>query len=312
VCLCAATMRGWFVLSSAVPCLLSAYAALAHPAESQAHPGLFAPSELATLAPTPDKASPFLGQAFAPPRVTLERPGPPPLAGQGALAGKTVYLSPGHGFTYTANGWSTLRATKHEIIEDLVSAETIAQFLIPELRNMGAYVVSVRETDFQERLVIVDDAEATIDGALSEIEQSDVGWGPVALPIASNGVNPFGAGSARRFSASASDLGGLRYAAEIPETGYYNVYVSYRQGADHAPDAHYVVAHAGGRSSFRVDQRRHGSTWVLLGRFWFEQGAPPERASVELRGDSSAVGSVLSADAVRFGGGVGSIAHGGS
>ena len=31
-------------------------------------------------------------------------------------------------------------------------------------------------------------------------------------------------------------------------------------------DAHFVVKHAGGESHFRINQRRHGGTWVLLGR----------------------------------------------
>ena len=58
---------------------------------------------------------------------------------QGALAGKVIYLSPGHGFTWetgvTPNSWMTQRGTTNEIVEDLVSTETVNQFLVPMLLN---------------------------------------------------------------------------------------------------------------------------------------------------------------------------------
>src|SRR5688500_4717330 len=42
---------------------------------------------------------------------------------QGALTGKTVYLSAGHGWTWVASlaSWRTQRGTTHGIVEDLVS-----------------------------------------------------------------------------------------------------------------------------------------------------------------------------------------------
>jgi hypothetical protein len=66
------------------------------------------------------------------------------------------------------------------------------------------------------------------------------------------------------------------------------------------------VKHAGGESHFRVNQRRHGGTWVLLGRFYFKAGRHPEAASVVAMNDT-AEGGTVSLDAVRFGGGRGLI-----
>ena len=59
--------------------------------------------------------------------------------GVGALAGKVVYLSPGHGFTWSPvdNGWRTQRPNTNSIVEDLVSIETVSQFLMPMLMNAG-------------------------------------------------------------------------------------------------------------------------------------------------------------------------------
>src|SRR5262249_29713924 len=94
----------------------------------------------------------------------------------------------------------------------------------------------------------------------------------------------------------------------LPEAGFYNVYVSYtRSGTNRASDAHYIVRHTGGVTEFRVNQERHGWTWVLLGRFHFEAGSHPAGGSVELADDSAELGQTVSADAVRFGGGMGDI-----
>jgi MYXO-CTERM domain-containing protein len=224
------------------------------------------------------------------------------LGGQGALAGKTVYLSAGHGFVWVAGGWHTQRGNTNGIVEDLVSIEAVNQYLIPYLHAMGAYVVTVREADVRAERVIVDDEQATIEGAPTE-GPADVGWGEVALPIVSDATAPFGSGGARTLVSAAASTGSLVYAPEIPATGYYQVYVSYVQGQDRAPDAHWVVHHSGGQTEFRLDQRRHGSTWVLLGEFHFEAGAVIEEASVRVYDDSASPGALVSADAVRLGGG---------
>lgn len=229
--------------------------------------------------------------------------------GQGALAGKTVYLSPGHGFTVTQFGWRTQRGNTNGIVEDLVSAEAVHQFLLRYLLKAGARVVSVREQDLTERMVIVDDADADAyfeagpAGRFFAAPQAGFGrYGDKLL----DQVAPFGLGKSRLLSASAGRAdASARYVPAVPERGEYNVYVSYAQGPNRAADAHYVVHHPGGDTHFRVDQRRHGGTWVLLGRFFFERGQSAERGAVEVLSDSATPGAVVSLDAARFGGGMG-------
>jgi hypothetical protein len=75
---------------------------------------------------------------------------------QGALTGKVIYLSAGHGFTWVDGlGWRTQRGNTNNIVEDLVSTESIHQYLVPMLLNAGAQVVTVREADLNTNLVIV-------------------------------------------------------------------------------------------------------------------------------------------------------------
>lgn len=221
----------------------------------------------------------------------------------GILSGKTVYVSAGHGWVRTDFGWRTQRGNTNNIVEDFVSIEAVNEYLIPMLHGMGAYVVPVREPDVGAPRVIVDDVDATLEGGATEGDPAGRGWGAVAFPITSDATRPFDTGDARSLVTTEAGGGELRYALSAPEDGRYNVYVSYVQGPDRAADAHWVVRHSGGETSFRLDQRRHGSTWVLLGRFHFEAGAPIENAAVALLDDSETPGAVVSADAVRIGGG---------
>ena len=81
------------------------------------------------------------------------------------------------------------------------------------------------------------------------------------------------------------------------------MYVSYTTLPDAVDDAHYTVFHSGGKTEFRVNQRMGGGTWLYLGTFLFEAGEN-EQARIVLDNASTHKGHV-SADAVRFGGGMG-------
>ncbi len=219
----------------------------------------------------------------------------------GALSGRTVYVSAGHGWIWDASlgRWRTQRGNTHDLVEDFISAETIAQHLIPLLHDMGAYVVPVREADMSPEMVVVDDGAATVDAAAAV--EAD-GFALAALPL-TGATNPFDGGGSRVVAAGGEPRVVATWDLTFTDDAEGNVYLSWVQGADRAPDAHYVIHHAGGSAHVRVDQRRHGSTWVLIGQYHFAAGDPPERRRIELLGDSSAPGAVLSIDAVRVGGG---------
>ena len=60
--------------------------------------------------------------------------------------------------------------------------------------------------------------------------------------------------------------------ADIPERGEYAVYVSYKTLPESVSAARYTVHHLGGETSYIVNQRMGGSTWIYLGTFEFEKG----------------------------------------
>jgi N-acetylmuramoyl-L-alanine amidase len=231
--------------------------------------------------------------------------------GTGALAGKVIYLSPGHGFTWeagTINQWRTQRGNTNDIVEDLVSIETLSQFLMPMLLNAGARVVPVRELDLNTDLVLVDNGEAGyVETGSGFADSSLMGWGRPTFPM-SGATLPFSMGTNRLMNSSPTATASATYTAVIPRDGYYEVSISYTAFMARVTDAHFIVRHAGGDTHFRVNQQRHGGTWVQLGRFYFKAGGT---AQVVAQNDSSnGAGTNISLDAVKFGGGLGLIDRG--
>lgn len=243
---------------------------------------------------------------------------------RGALSGKVVYVSAGHGFTWdpALGRWATQRGNTHDIVEDLVSAETINQLLTTYLENAGATVFTVRERDTNPDMVIVDagaggaSSQSGTSPDISKGEYLEVQgtWTDSTGGGFQNGLapyvgttNPFGQGTSRVAATSQTVSASAQWRFEVPKTGDYQVYASWAAGNNRAPDARYVIRHGGGEATRRVDQRRHGKTWVGLGRYHFRAG---ERYAVSLMNDSATPNTFVSADAIRIGGGMGDAARG--
>ena len=243
---------------------------------------------------------------------------------QGALSGKTLFVSAGHGWTYNLNYddsgelksqyWATQRDVSQGMREDDSNAEIVSYFLIPYLQNAGGTVFSARERDRQENMVIIDDADGTSysdsDGIYEEsggwAETTDTngyGYGRTDYPMTID-VNPLRSGRYRYANAEAGAW--ARWTPRIPKDGSYHVYVSYKAGTNRTTEALYTVKHAGGSSEVKVNQQHHGSTWIDLGQFYFKAGLSRENGSVMLSGTEG----IIIADAVRFGGGKGLIKRG--
>lgn len=222
-----------------------------------------------------------------PPVEVLARP-------NGALAGKTIYLSAGHGWQWNGSSWRTQRppypdaTTGYDgpIIEDHNNAEVVNQYLARYLWNAGADVWTARERELNAFEHLVDDVGAgfVASGA----------WATVAS-----------GGYANQYRTAAT---GLLSSAVVTWTtgpvladGVYGLYIWYVSGPDRTSDARYVVHHAGGATELTVDQRHHGYTWRYVGRFPLRAG---EQLTVSLSNLSATPGRVVVADAVRLGGGL--------
>ena len=244
------------------------------------------------------------------------------------LAGRNIALWQSHGryFEGKTDRWEWQRAPMFHTVEDMYTQSYVLPFLIPMLENAGAYVMTPRERDPQTNEVIADNDPAfedgrregvRIEGRYSETGTwSDAGVGFADAKATYSGLeNPFMMGTARQAQCRESHkdkVAEARWIPEIPERGEYAVYVSYKTLPHSTPCAHYTVRHLGGETEFIVNQRMGGGTWIYLGTFEFDKGAD---GCVILdnsvpKGYDISRNSVITADAVRFGGGMGKIARG--
>ncbi len=246
------------------------------------------------LPPPPEKEGEKLNRSF---------PTDAPGAQDGFLSERAVYLSQCHGYIWydTLSDYSTQRGNHFDTVEDLHNPEALNQFLAPYLENAGAAVFTVKERDHNPRMAIADNGGADYAEVGSGFVDGPAGFGP--RDTWSTGTNPFTSGTTRRFPA---DGGGRAvWTPDVPEDGYYGVYVSWKSDASHARQAHYQITHDGGVIDRWFDQTVHGSTWQYVETLWLRKG----KASLEIAliGDTGESGRFLSADAVRVGGGTGDV-----
>ncbi|MFQ6100273.1 MAG: fibronectin type III domain-containing protein [Anaerolineae bacterium] len=256
----------------------------------------------------------FLPEIPAPRKETVSPPAFPPLGGkeegyppapgqgqpQGGLSGKTVYVSAGHGWEWNdyVDAWRTQRPPYPNppyvgpIIEDHNNAEAVNQYLLQYLWNAGASAWPVRERDINSAEVVVDN------------NGPGPGSGYLETGAWTTTSGTGYAGADYRWTETVTDTPTATavWTATLPADGEYAVYVWYRPGSDRAPDARYIVHHAGGETTVVVDQQHHGITWHYIGTYGFRAG---EEARVTLTNQSAVTETkVVVADAVRFGGGV--------
>lgn len=232
----------------------------------------------------------------------------------------TLWASHGRYYNNGKGKWAWQRPNLFGTTEDLFTQTIVVPFLIPMLENAGAVVFTPRERDWQTAEYIVDP-----DGGLntsasnySEYAESN-NWTSTGVPgfAAHSGSyydneNPFKAGSARKIKATKKD--GKAFIIWKPffsQKGRYAVYISYQSLDKSVEDAHYTVFHQGTATEFRVNQKMGGGTWVYLGTFTFDRGSSLDNC-VMLTNQSKYKKGIVTADAVRFGGGMGNIERGGS
>ncbi|MEC7726683.1 MAG: N-acetylmuramoyl-L-alanine amidase, partial [Planctomycetota bacterium] len=237
--------------------------------------------------------------------VALGRPPQPPapapaanlVASYGTLAGKRIAISPGHGYYWHSSlGWTTQRGNIGGLIEDIHTAEIVNRYLAPLLQNMGADVIYCREPGEQRVDGLVDNDQGapryTETGGWSLSQSS--GYQGSTYRFAN--TNPF------------NETATATWSIPVLEDGLYPVFAWFRASNNRTPSAAYRIVHSGGVAEVTVDQTVDNLTWAHLGNYWFTAA---QGAAVTLSNRSPSSGVVI-ADAVRLGGGLGSIARGGT
>jgi hypothetical protein len=221
-----------------------------------------------------------------------------------------------HGWYYEPklHRWEWQRARIFQTVEDIYPMSYTLPFLIPMLENAGANVFVPRERDWQVREVVVDNNGSSGNSlflASENMEESadSTGFAMGEMPYIHE--NPFRLGSYHEMESDRKASARVQWIPEIPATGEYAVYISFHASDDNAEDALYRVYHTGGVTEFAINQQMGGSTWIYLGKFTFKKGIHPLTGSVVLTNRSAKRNTRITADAVRFGGGMGNIARNG-
>lgn len=221
-----------------------------------------------------------------------------------------LWHSHGWYFNNTEKTWMWQRPRLFQITEDLLPASFTIPYLIPMLENAGANVFVPRERDIQKNEVIVDNDSDNSDsykehssGEYIWKSNSETGFA-FKTTVLSGNENPFKMGTSRFTNSSVNETATVQWLPDIPETGEYAVYISYNSSDNNVNDALYEVYHLGGVTKFNVNQQIGGNTWIYLGKFKFLKGRFDEQG-VLLSNRSIETDKIISADAVRFGGGMG-------
>lgn len=238
------------------------------------------------------------------------------------LSGRNIAVWQSHGryFDQGAGKWIWQRPPLFQTVEDMFTQGFVLPYLVPMLENAGAYVMLPRERDTQTHEVISD--YDVIDEAFGTAEYTETGkWKDagsgfaILRPTLKEAENPFTMGSARKVESVMDgnrNVSTAEWRPEIPERGEYAVYISYKTLPESSRAVEYTVKHMGGESRFIINQKMGGGTWVYLGTFEFEKGKEGyvSLSNVTPDGYKHEKGSIVTADAVRFGGGMGNIKRG--
>jgi len=233
------------------------------------------------------------------------------------LQNRHIALWQSHGFYFDQKRqkWVWQRPVLFNTVEDLYTQSFVLPYLVPMLENAGANVLLPRERDVQLNEVIVDnDVKDNISRYRERSERKSWKTAPEGFAnlqkTYKQGENPFRMGTYRYVqSISENDeQSDVQWVPNIPEEGFYAVYVSYKTVENSTTDARYTVYHKGGKTTFKVNQTMNGGTWTYLGTFKFDKGRS-NLGRVELTNLGKEDGKIITADAVKFGGGMGNIAR---
>ena len=232
------------------------------------------------------------------------------------LDGKHIAMWQSHGLYYELGlgRWQWQRARMLQTVEDKYTQSYVIPYLIPMLEKAGAIVMTPRERDPNPYEIIVDNDQQLATSPYKETtgtsqwrNGSGKGFAYTKAQYA-DFDNPFHDGTYRETKTVNKEkhTSSIIWTPDIPKDRRYAVYVSYQTLPNSTTDAHYTVYHKDGKTAFKVNQQMGGGTWIYLGTFAFDKG---KNGKVVLTNYSKTAGNIVTADAIKFGGGIGNIAR---
>ena len=233
------------------------------------------------------------------------------------LSNRHIAMWQSHGRYYEAklDRWEWQRCRLLQTVEDLYTQSYILPFLVPMLEQAGANVLIPRERDWSSFEAIVDNDGNSFQPKAKYNEyngkeswKNGTGKGFAYLrKTYTNFENPFTEGTYRMVtSIKNGQESKAEWIPQIDQTGEYAVYVAYHTVPGSTNAARYTVYHRGGISEFKVNQQMGGGTWIYLGKFVFDKNLGKSQRIV-LSNKTGKAGEVVTADAIKIGGGMGNI-----
>lgn len=242
------------------------------------------------------------------------------------LKGRNIAIWQSHGryWEEKKERWQWQRPQYFTTVEDCYTQSYVLDYIIPMLENSGAYVITPRERDTNRQEIITDNdtpfKEKRNGMTRKSGEYVETGkWREIPAGFADKKQyyekyeNPFVMGTAKVTECTAGKATAMiKWLPHVPSRGKYAVYISYKSLENSTSAAHYLVRHMGGTAEFIINQQMGGSTWIYLGTFEFEND---DKCGVYLdnatpASEKFAEKSVVSADAVKIGGGMGKMIRG--
>ena len=242
--------------------------------------------------------------------VATEPDGPQPVSGPitpagnqpvGALNGRVVFMSGGHGWQASGSSWSLDRPLLLAMNEDTGNVDQMTLFAY-YCFNAGATVVPFRPVGNQTNEVVLDNGDPAVTWSGAWVASSSA----VYFGSAADTVHY------RFATVAATETATATYTPTFPQTDYYPVY-SWALAGNNRTNQLYRINHTGGQSLVRVPHHLVGGGWVYLGTYYFNAGsnAPSGSVIISNLGENGAAAAVVIADAVRFGNGMGDVNIGG-
>lgn len=224
------------------------------------------------------------------------------------LENRNIVIWHSHGWYYAnnINRWEWQRSRMFNTVEDLLPMAITIPYIVPMLENAGANVFIPRERDLQTAEIIIDNDELNIVGKGKLILSDEKSWEKSVPGFAVGNIpyksteNPFLQGSF--LSTKNVKDAFAKFVPEFSKNGEYAVYIAYKTIENSTDKAIVEIKHAGGITKYEIDQQQGGGTWIYLGTFKFISSWDEEQyVKIE---NASKNESILSVDAVRFGGGL--------